>query len=136
MAALQGNVICNVTPEPGKHLIPQSPQQLSCRTRLCLDVPLFLLSIISLLFLMGPYYRGKRSINPGPRACHCKFTIKSHRQWLTVRDIKLSVATFSIIKDNYPVHVSTCTPQLTCGNHPIFKHEGTGVVSLHGKLKV
>lgn len=40
MAALHENIICNVTPEPGKYLIPQSPQQLSWRNRLCLEVPL------------------------------------------------------------------------------------------------
>lgn len=38
MAALQKNIICNVTPGPGMYLIAQSPQQLSWSIWLCLEV--------------------------------------------------------------------------------------------------
>ena len=61
----------------------------------------------SLLFFNGPLLQGQKPINPGPSDYYHKFTIKSHWHWLTVRNIKLSVATFSITTDNYSVRVST-----------------------------
>lgn len=58
--ALQGNIICFVTPESGNHLIPRSSQQLSSNIRLCLEGP------PSSSSLMGPYYRGRSLLTQDP----------------------------------------------------------------------